>query len=167
MTYAQLFELQCNQASNLAAATGRRCPACWPLCPRNILKSTASSAWPALNHRVQYILKLQNTKCMICKIGNNHLICTVHFYQLQFKSRLRQFFSMSHICAKLEQNLLNFRHHFLFGISSKISSFQHYFTDKTLNVLFKFVCPLKNVRKNKNFEFSHNLKWYIIRISFE
>ena len=26
---------------------------------------------------------------------------------------------------------------------------------------------LRNVSKNKNFEFSHNLKWYIIRISFE
>ena len=35
------------QASNLAAATGRRCPACWPLCPRNILKSTASSGLPS------------------------------------------------------------------------------------------------------------------------
>jgi hypothetical protein len=40
-------------------------------------------------------------------------------------------------------------------------------TDKTLNILFKFVCRLRNVSKNKNFEFSHNLKWYIIRISFE
>jgi hypothetical protein len=66
-----------------------------------------------------------------------------------------------------KQNLLNFRHHFLFGISSKISSFWHYFTDKALNKLFKFVCRLRNVSKNKNFEFSHNLKWYIIRISFE
>jgi hypothetical protein len=39
-----------NQASNLAAATaatGRRCPACWPLCPRNILKSTANSGLPS------------------------------------------------------------------------------------------------------------------------
>jgi hypothetical protein len=38
------------QASNLAAATaatGRRCPACWPLYPRNILKSTASSGLPS------------------------------------------------------------------------------------------------------------------------
>ena len=35
------------QASNLAAATGRRCPACWPLCPQNILKSTASSGLPS------------------------------------------------------------------------------------------------------------------------
>jgi hypothetical protein len=26
---------------------------------------------------------------------------------------------------------------------------------------------LRNVSKNKKFEFSHNLKWYIIRISFE
>jgi hypothetical protein len=26
---------------------------------------------------------------------------------------------------------------------------------------------LRNVSKNKNVEFSHNLKWYIIRISFE
>jgi hypothetical protein len=26
---------------------------------------------------------------------------------------------------------------------------------------------LRNVSKNKNFEFSHNLKWYIIRISFD
>jgi hypothetical protein len=66
-----------------------------------------------------------------------------------------------------EQNLLNFRHHFLFGVPSKISSFWHYFTDKALNILFKFVCRLRNVSKNKNFEFSHNLKWYIIRISFE
>jgi hypothetical protein len=34
---------------------------------------------------------------------------------------------------------------------------------------FQFVCRLRNVSKNKNFEFSHNLKWYIIglRISFE
>ena len=66
-----------------------------------------------------------------------------------------------------KQNLVNFRHHFLFGVSSKISSFSHYFTDKALNILFKFVCRLRNVSKNKNFEFSHNLKWYIIRISFE
>jgi hypothetical protein len=42
-----------------------------------------------------------------------------------------------------------------------------YFTDKALNILFKFVCRLRKVSKNKNFEFSHNLKWYIIRISFE
>jgi hypothetical protein len=34
-------------------------------------------------------------------------------------------------------------------------------------MLFKFVFRLRNVSKNKNFEFSHNLKWYIIRISFE
>ena len=68
-----------------------------------------------------------------------------------------------------KQNLLNFRHNFLFGVSSKISSFWHYFTlfYKALNILFKFVCRLRNVLKNKNFEFSHNLKWYIIRISFE
>jgi hypothetical protein len=26
---------------------------------------------------------------------------------------------------------------------------------------------LRNVSKNKNFEFNHNLKWYIIRISFK
>jgi hypothetical protein len=26
---------------------------------------------------------------------------------------------------------------------------------------------LRNESKNKNFEFSHNLKWYIIGISFE
>ena len=26
---------------------------------------------------------------------------------------------------------------------------------------------MRNVSKNKNFEFSHNLKWNIIRISFE
>ena len=45
-----------------------------------------------------------------------------------------------------KQNLLNFRHHFVFGVPSKISSFYHYFTDKALNILFK---------------------WYIIRISFE
>jgi hypothetical protein len=61
-----------------------------------------------------------------------------------------------------KQNLLNFRHHFLFGVSSKISSFWHYFTDKALNILFKFVCRLRNVSKIKNFEFSHNLKRYII-----
>jgi hypothetical protein len=66
-----------------------------------------------------------------------------------------------------KQNLLNFRHHFLFGVSTKISSFWHYFTDKALNILFKFVCRLRNVSKNRNFEFSHNLKRYIIRISFE
>jgi hypothetical protein len=65
-----------------------------------------------------------------------------------------------------KQNLLNFRHHFLFGVPSKIFSFyRHYFTDKALNILFKFVCRLRNVSKNKNFEFSHNLKWYIIRIT--
>jgi hypothetical protein len=29
------------------AATGRRCLTCWPLCPRNILKSTASSGLPS------------------------------------------------------------------------------------------------------------------------
>jgi hypothetical protein len=33
--------------------------------------------------------------------------------------------------------------------------------------MFKFVCRLRNVSKNKKFEFSRNLKWYIIRISFE
>jgi hypothetical protein len=66
-----------------------------------------------------------------------------------------------------KQNLLNFRHHFLFGVSSKIPSFWHYFTDKALNILFKFVCRLRNISKNKNFECSHNLKRYIIRISFE
>ena len=66
-----------------------------------------------------------------------------------------------------KQNLLNFRHHFLFGVSSIISSFWHYFTDKALNILFKFVCRLRNVSKNRNFEFSHNFKRYIIRISFE
>ena len=54
-----------------------------------------------------------------------------------------------------KQNLLNFRHHFLFGVSSKISSFWHYFTDKALNILFKFVCRLRNVSKNKNVECSH------------
>ena len=30
---------------------------------------------------------------------------------------------------------MNFRHHFLFGVPSKISSFYHYFTDKALNIL--------------------------------
>jgi hypothetical protein len=39
--------------------------------------------------------------------------------------------------------------------------------DKALNILFKFVCRLRNVSKNKNFEFSHYLKWYIVLISFE
>ncbi len=29
------------------------------------------------------------------------------------------------------------------------------------------VCRLRNVSKNKKFEFSHNLKWYIKGISFE
>jgi hypothetical protein len=62
---------------------------------------------------------------------------------------------------------MNFRHHFLFGVSSKISLFWHYFTDKALNILFKFVCRLRNVSKNKNFDFSHNFKRYIVRISFE
>jgi hypothetical protein len=66
-----------------------------------------------------------------------------------------------------KQNLLNFRHHFLFGVSSKISSFWYYFRDNALDILFKFVRRLRNVSKNKNFEFSHNLKRYIIRISFE
>jgi hypothetical protein len=66
-----------------------------------------------------------------------------------------------------KQNLLNFRHHFLFGVSSKISSFWYYFRDNALNILFKFVCRLRNVSKKKHFEFSYNLKWYIIRISFE
>jgi hypothetical protein len=57
-------------------------------------------------------------------------------------------------------------------LSKMLSNWRHiyshiYFTDKALNILFKFVCRLRNVSKNKNFEFSHNLKWYIIRTSFE
>jgi hypothetical protein len=37
------------------------------------------------------------------------------------------------------------------GVPSKISSFWHYFRDKGLNILFKFVCRLRNVSKNKMF----------------
>ena len=48
-----------SQASNLAAATGRRCPACWPLCPRNILKSTASSGLPSTTEYSAYALEYQ------------------------------------------------------------------------------------------------------------
>jgi ferredoxin len=36
------------QALNLAVAcTGRRCPACWPVCPQNMLKSSPSSGLPS------------------------------------------------------------------------------------------------------------------------
>ena len=64
-----------------------------------------------------------------------------------------------------KQNLLNFRRHFLFGVSSKISSFWHYFTDEGLNILFKLVCRLRNV--SKFWMYRHNSKWYITLVSFE
>jgi hypothetical protein len=66
-----------------------------------------------------------------------------------------------------KQNLLNFRHHFLSGVSSKISSVWHYFTDEALNILLSSFADWETYQKNKIFEFYHNLKWYIIRISFE
>ena len=75
-----------------------------------------------------------------------------------------------HRCCKIDaifiqhykQNFLNFRHHFVFGVPSKISSFYNYFTDKALNILFKFVFRLRNVSKNIIFECSHNRKWSVI-----
>ena len=34
--------------------------------------------------------------------------------------------------------------------------FKHNFTDKSLNILFKFVCCMRNVSKIKKIECSHN-----------
>ena len=66
-----------------------------------------------------------------------------------------------------KQKLVKFRHHFLFGVPSKISSSKHYFTNNTLGILFRFVCPLGNVPKAKKFDYKQSVKVVCTYISFE
>ena len=79
-----------------------------------------------------------------------------------------------HWCCKIDaifiqqykQNLLNFRHRFLFafGVPSKITSFYN-FTDKAPNV-YKVVSAWETYQKFKKIEYSHNQVESIF-ISFE
>jgi hypothetical protein len=110
-------------------------------------RSIANQNGVRYSDSTSYFKKYSSSKC-------KQTVC-LH-YGLDFHFKYCQFKYNYHSCCKIDaifmysnisQNLLNFRHHFLFGVQVKISFFYHNFTDKALNILFKFVCRLGNVSK--------------------
>ena len=105
-----------------------------------------------------YTTEVINSVLLFCLIKN--IFDTVSYLYLAVEKH------NYHWCCKIDaifiqqynQNLLNFKHRYLFGVPSKISSFQHNFTDNksTINILLKFVCRLRNVSKIFKFEYCHN-----------
>jgi hypothetical protein len=67
--------------------------------------------------------------------------------------------------AIYKQNLLNFKHHFLFDVPSKISSFYHNFKDKATYFLSSFAA-WETYQKLKNLNIVIP-KWKSIFINFE